>query len=174
MKTKESHLKKLNFWVVALLLILILTLAYGSMAFSQTVSSKSTSVDTGKYETIYGKILDSNTHKPLVFANVVLHNTNIGTVTNSDGDFLIKIPMDSYAGELLISHIGYRNLLLPIEGLSKDECSIELIAATIPIETVTISYGDPRELLLRAIDNIPDNYSTDPVMMKAFYRETIK
>jgi hypothetical protein len=174
MKTKEGHLIKLNFWVVAILFLLILTLAYGSMAFSQTISSKSTLADTNKYETINGKILDSSTKKPLVFANVVLHNTNIGTVTNSDGDFLIKVPSGSYAGELLVSHLGYRNLLIPINGLSKDECRIELIAATIPIEGVTISYGDPRELLLRAIENIPDNYSTDPVMMKAFYRETIK
>jgi hypothetical protein len=47
-------------------------------------------------------------------------------------------------------------------------------ANPIPIEQVTIINRDARELVLSAMENIPDNYSREPVMVTSFYRETIK
>ena len=174
MKTKTSHLKKLNYWLVAFLFIMILSLAYASVALSAVTTEQNSQPDTAKYESYSGKIIDSKTGDPLVFANVMLRGTNIGTVTNSDGEYVIKAPASRGPDELEITHIGYKSLILKIADLKamKDEISLE--PATVPIAAVTVSYGNPEELLRMAIKRIPENYSAHPVMMKAFYRETIK
>ena len=174
MKTNDSHSSKLNFWLVAFLFVMILSLAYASVVFSASTSKETTAADTLSYQSYSGKIVDSQTKKPVVFANVVLKGTNMGTVTNGDGDFLIKAPSGWQVEELEITHLGYQNRVMSLAELSEDENRIEISAVTIPIESVTVSYGDPYELIIKAIEKIPENYSSDPVMLKAFYRETIK
>ncbi|MQY79513.1 MAG: hypothetical protein GH151_10020 [Bacteroidetes bacterium] len=165
MKTKTSKKRKGNPLIIAFLFMLLLSLAYASVAYSQ---------DPLSYKSYTGKILDSKSRKPIVFANVVLKGTNIGTVTNADGEFLIKVPADRNVEELEITHIGYWSTTIELAELKENGKEIMLVSSAIPIEEVTVSYGDPEELLLRAIENIPENYSAEPVMLKAFYRETIK
>ena len=41
--------------------------------------------------TFKGKVVDSETGTPLVFASVAVKETNVATVTNIDGEFQIKI-----------------------------------------------------------------------------------
>jgi len=165
MKTKTSQKRKGNPLIIAFLFVLLLSLAYASAAYSQ---------DPRSYKSYTGKILDSKSRKPIVFANVVLKGTNIGTVTNADGEFLIKVPADWNIEELEITHIGYWSATIELAELKENGKEIMLAASAVPIEEVTVLYGDPEELLRRAIENIPENYSAEPVMLKAFYRETVK
>ena len=166
MKTKSSHKQFGNPLIIAFLFVLLLSLAFASVSFAAP--------DTLAYEPYTGKILDKETKKPVVFANVILKGTTIGTVTNADGEFLIKAPANSDIQVLEITHIGYETKLVRLPDLADNTNSILLSSVTVPIEAVTVSYGDPVQLLLSAINNIPKNYSVDPVMLKAFYRETIK
>lgn len=165
MKTQKSQKLKGNPLLITFLLILILSLAYASVAWAQEGMT---------YKAFSGKILDSQSGKPVVFANVMLKGTNVGTVTNADGEFLIKSPLDWEIEGIEITHLGYQSRIIPLSELNDKDNEIKLEQAAVPIEEVTVSYGDPRELLLRAIDNIPQNYSNQPVMLKAFYRETIQ
>ena len=48
--------------------------------------------DQQTFTTIKGKVVDKETLNALVFASVTLKETNIATVTNIDGEFMIKIP----------------------------------------------------------------------------------
>ena len=45
------------------------------------------------YKEIEGKIIDEDTKSPLIFADLTVSNSNISTVTNGDGEFLLKIPL---------------------------------------------------------------------------------
>ncbi len=174
MKTKSSHKRLGNPLIIAFLFILLLSLAFASVTFAAPMPDEQLMEDSLAYESYTGKILDSETKKPVVFANVILKGTSIGTVSNADGEFLIKAPAKSDIKVLEISHIGYETKLIKLPDLEGDNASIMLSSVTLPIEAVTVSYGDPVDLLLTAINNIPKNYSVDPVMLKAFYRETIK
>jgi len=165
MKTERTKKSWGNPMIIAVLFILLLSLAAASHAFSQEVLS---------YKSYSGKILDDKTSKPIVFANVVLKGTNIGTVTNADGEFIIKAPADWEVEGLEITHLGYESKSLELALLKEKDNQIKLKSAAVAIEEVTVSYGDPEELLRKAIRNIPANYSNQPVMLKAFYRETIK
>ena len=174
MKTVSSHKRFGNPLIIALFFILLLSLAFASVTFASPMPDEQLMEDSLSYKSYTGKILDKETSKPVVFANVVLQGTSIGTVTNADGEFLIKAPANSDIQVIEITHLGYETKLIKLPELEGDNTSIMLASVTVPIEGVTVSYGNPVELLLKAIDNIPQNYSEDPVMLKAFYRETIK
>ena len=174
MKTESTHRRFGNPLIIAFLFILLLSLAFASVTFAVALPDEQSVEDTLAYKSYTGKILDSETKKPVVFANVILKGTSIGTVTNADGDFLIKAPANSDIRVLEISHIGYATKHINLADLDGDNASIMISSMTVPIEAVTVSYGNPVELLLKAINNIPENYSVNPVMLKAFYRETIQ
>jgi len=60
--------------------------------------------------TIKGKLQDTETKAPLVGANVTVMNTNLGAVTDLEGDFVIlNVPVGSYA--LRFSYLGYETIV---------------------------------------------------------------
>ena len=63
--------------------------------------------DSLKIKSYSGKVIDKKTGEPVVFASVFISETRTGTVTNSDGDFIIKVPVQSIAKQIGITHIGY-------------------------------------------------------------------
>ncbi|CAM1370421.1 CarboxypepD_reg-like domain-containing protein [Tenacibaculum sediminilitoris] len=66
---------------------------------------------------IKGNIL-SETNKPLVGASVYFNNTTIGTITNSKGEFELKIKEGNYT--LIISFLGYKTKQLLITPQNND------------------------------------------------------
>ena len=130
--------------------------------------------DSTAYQSFQGKVVELKTGKPIVFASIFLAGTNIGTVSNSDGEFLIKIPMFLENKTIGFSSIGYKNLEIPVDQLNPEGNLIELALNPIQIEEVTIINQEARDLLAMALQSIPENFSNDPVMMTSFYRKTIK
>jgi hypothetical protein len=135
---------------------------------------KRTKNDTTSYTEILGKIVDNKTADPVVFATVVVQGTSIATVSNTDGEFVLKVPKDKETGNVLITHLGYLNSELPISSLNGGKNHIKLQAVTIPIDEVVIRNIDPQELLRTALSKVKENYSPSAEMQTSFYRETIK
>ncbi len=130
--------------------------------------------DTLMYKAYQGKVIDANTKKPVVFANVYLDGTSIGTVTNSEGEFLLKIPKSVKKDILGVAYLGYKNELIPLKNLASENNVISLESSPIPIEEVIIRTSDPVRLIMTAIRNIKNNYPNEPEQQIGFYRETIK
>ncbi len=126
------------------------------------------------YSVFRGVVLDSTDRHPLVFASVFVEGTNIGTVTNSDGKFLIKIPGKYKNNRLGISMMGYKTRYLSPEHPVFVKNKILLKPASINIKEVVIRDMDPLHLLKAARDKVPENFSCSPMMMTGFYREWIK
>jgi hypothetical protein len=129
--------------------------------------------DTTSYTTITAKIIDQNTKEPIVFASVFKTNTSIGTVTNSDGEFILKIPGKNPEGTISITHLGYKNKDVKIEELS-DNSEIMLESYSIPIEELIVRNLSPEAILVEALNKKRENYNLEPEMQTGFYRETIK
>ncbi len=126
--------------------------------------------------TIRGKVIDGSTRSPLVFASVSVKESNVGIVTNIDGEFTLKLDNSAGYKNLVFSYLGYKNKTVAISDL-KDNGSknvIALEAAPIPIREIIVKPVNPYSIVAQAIDNIPKNYETVPNLMTAFYRETIK
>lgn len=130
--------------------------------------------DTTNFIEISGKIVDSETQKPIVFATVFVTGTSVATVTNTDGEFIIKVPVSKQSGSVSITHLGYENKSIPVPQLLNNQGEIMLKTVTMPIDEVVVRSIDPVGLLLTALEKVHENYSINPEMQTSFYRETIK
>jgi hypothetical protein len=94
-------------------LILFSALFSGAALFAAGQPVKSLSGQPGGV--LSGIVRDSAGGKPLAGVSVFLNNTSRGTVTRSDGSFLLpNIPKGAY--ELIISAIGYQTTVIGIDG----------------------------------------------------------
>lgn len=71
---------------------------------------------------ITGKITDTF-KEPLIGVNVILKGSNIGTISDIEGHFSLKVPEGK--GEIQFSYIGYRNLSVPIGGKTVINVTLE-------------------------------------------------
>jgi len=126
-----------------------------------------------RYYFISGKVVDSKKSFPLPYATISLLNKPIGTITNDDGEFLLKLHPKHIIDTLVISNLGYAryfttgNLLL-------DQDIISLEPVSIRLREVSVSVITPLRLLERIRENLHSNYSEHSWLMEAFYRETVK
>jgi len=67
---------------------------------------------------IIGK-LTGQKDNPIVFANIIIDNTQLGTISNKDGIFEIRIPEKCNSSALIISSIGYKTKKLNVKYLQK-------------------------------------------------------
>ncbi len=123
-----------------------------------------------------GKVVDSETGNALVFASVAVKETNVATITNIDGEFLIKITETQTSRNLEVTYLGYKNKVVPLTELRVDgyKNMIELTPAPIPIREIIVKPIDPEAIVKNAISKIGKNYVDEPNLMTAFYRETIR
>jgi hypothetical protein len=69
-----------------------------------------------------GRVVEKN-QAPVPFANVYLNNTRIGTSTDVNGKFYLKIPANIQKFDLIVSFIGYKNYR---KSMSKTEIKTDL------------------------------------------------
>ncbi len=58
---------------------------------------------------VKGKVVDMS-NMPVPFANIYVNNTSIGTATNQNGTFALKIPISLQKIEIIVSFVGYQTL----------------------------------------------------------------
>ena len=72
--------------------------------------------DDKGYITISGVVKDRLSRQALPYVNISVINQETATVTNSDGEFTLKIPKTDSQIEILISQIGYHSSRIKIYG----------------------------------------------------------
>ena len=83
-----NAMKKLNNLSVVTALMLII---FSAQAVFAGPSGEKRKGGPQEILIIRGKVVDKETRLPLVFASVIVKETNVATVTNIDGEFIIKI-----------------------------------------------------------------------------------
>jgi hypothetical protein len=157
-------------------IVLVVVLSAQSANGETSGKAKSRKDQQNIFTTYRGRVVDSESAQPLIFATVTVQETNIATVTNIDGEFIIKVPIENKSKGLEFSYIGYNNLVVPFSDLRDNgfRNTVKLSAARITLQEITIRPISPEEIVETVIKSIPVNYTTDPNLMTAFYRETIK
>jgi len=131
----------------------------------------------GKSFTEYkGIIEDEQSGDELLFADINILGTNINTITNNEGEFLIKIPNALESPKLKISHLGFKDKVISLkEFIALQKPIIKLEPEVTELTTVNIHTIKNAEALVKAmLSRKGNNYSTNQNIMTAFYRETIK
>lgn len=122
-----------------------------------------------------GKVIDSQTKKVIESASLSIEGSNIGTISNSDGEFVLKVPENYSNSRLIISFLGYETKVVEISDLSVNNIKIELRAAATQLQPVNISaFKDAENLVRMVFKDKNKNVLKAPLYMTAFYRETIK
>ncbi len=120
-----------------------------------------------------GKVVDNSNHKPLDYVSVSLLNRPVGTITNSDGDFILKLSPEYRHDTIIISHVGYARQKKAISGFVGEEV-INLQSISIRIREIKVKAVSVEEILANFRRDIPSNYSEENQLFTGFYRETVR
>jgi hypothetical protein len=130
--------------------------------------------DSSSFKQFKGSILDSKTRNELIFASISVSGTTISTISNSEGKFSIKIPVEKQNSNLVISYLGYKNKVIPIKDLKPEKNILVLEPSNTILEEVVVKVLDAKNIFLAVLKNRSQNYGVDPIQMTGFYRETIR
>ncbi len=122
---------------------------------------------------IKGTIIDINTKKALSYANVSVFGKSTGTVSNEQGQFVLKLDKDNLMDKIVVSFIGYRNAFIPINQLSYSKNIIYLKEDNFQIQEVVFVMSNAELIIREALDKIDENYYNDPYYITSFYREMV-
>jgi len=108
--------------------VLVLSLACCTISFGQMV--------------LKGRIIASDTHKPVIAANVFLSNTSVGTISDDKGEFVIhRFPEGRF--DMVISFIGYETYHVTVQSNQlPDQLEILLQPKTEELQEVTVESYD--------------------------------
>ncbi|OKS87807.1 carboxypeptidase-like regulatory domain-containing protein [Mucilaginibacter polytrichastri] len=100
-------------------------------------------ITNAQAQQISGSVKDANTNEPIAFVSIAVKGSNIGTVTNEQGEFSIST---SLPATLVISHLSYE--LKEIAVSSGQLLVISLKPQTIQLPEVTV--GNPALAIMRS------------------------
>ena len=93
----------------------------------------------GLGQIVEGKIMDHSTKRTLAYVNIGILNSPIGTISNEDGTFSIRIPPTHTGDSLIFSMLGYERQVIQVRLLpDKSDLTIYLKEKPTTLETVTI------------------------------------
>lgn len=130
--------------------------------------------DTIGFNSYKGIIVEGNTKKPLEFASLNVNGTNISTVSNSKGEFLLKVPKKFRNKSVTVSFLGYTSKVLNLSEFNKAINIIQLETYIEELSEISIAVKDAPTLIKEVLKRRTQNYSSDHLEMTAFYREAIK
>ena len=122
-----------------------------------------------------GVVKDAQSRKRLPNVNVFIPGRDVGTMSNDDGTFVLKVTREATAGELAFSCLGYAGRRLSISEWSGSQHAVNvyLVPESRLLSEVTVYGGDAKELVYEALARVGANYPLQPQMLQMFYRETI-
>ncbi len=135
-------------WILSLALLLDLAFTSVNLTYAQ------------QNKVVSGKVVDSS-GTPLPGVTVHLKGSNIGTITDSGGEYRVsEVPAD---GVLVYSFVGMRTQEIPVG--SKTSINVELEEESIGLEeVVTIGYGSVKKKdLLGAVSTVKEDALTERV-----------
>lgn len=152
-------------------LVLFFVIIFG---YLQTINITVAQQIDQDYSEFSGLVIDSKSNKSLEFATIIVNNTNISTITNLDGAFLLKVPVTDLDKSVTISYLGYNNRIIKLKDFSSSKMEIKMEESYVTLPNVRLVSGDPKEILKKVLKNREKNYPKKPLIMNGFYRESIK
>jgi len=122
---------------------------------------------------IQGVIIDKLSKDPLSFASVCVFQKANGTISNSVGKFILKLPINSTDSLIDVSYLGYvpERVTVPLDTAT---LVIQLTRSSEIIKEVIIKHEDGLPYIKKAIESKVSNYDNYPCIMTGFYRESTK
>lgn len=117
---------------------------------------------------VKGKVRDAETGRALESVHVSVPGRHHATVTNADGEFILK--SDRRIEAVQFSYLGYKSRWVA----ASPELKVSLVRESISLPEASIISGDPEAILSAALARVPDTYCPQPELLECFYRETVQ
>ena len=150
---------------LGLLLTILLIASYAPLQAQEETPNEN-------YVTVSGVIKDKQSKKKLEYVNISIPGTTIGTVTNEDGEFALKVKESLHAKKIAISHLGYVSNQIELTGNDISGLTVWMTPHSNLLEEVIVRARDPRYIVESAMQKISANYNPKPSLLTGFYRET--
>jgi hypothetical protein len=121
-----------------------------------------------------GKVIDRDGKIALPYSSIFVLRKNIGTVSNNDGEFVLKVPESMKHDTIVVSCLGYHQYMQPISEIIDTSYTISLEAKSALLKEIKVTVINPQDIINKMLDKIPLNYSSDVEIMTSFYREVLK
>lgn len=151
--------------LIRMLLCLVFYMSAGSIRLMADDSSPRTVID--------GVVIDNESKKVMEGVSITIPGTNIGTVTNAEGVFSLKLPPTWKYSKIRAEHIGYTASVTSLRG-SDTRLTIRMSPSSKMLREFVVRTGKPDEIVAEALERIPENYPEDRNLFTAFYRETVR
>ena len=131
--------------------------------------------DDESYFTISGVVRDKSSKKKLEYVNISVPGSNISSITNEEGVFVLKIKNSVPAKEIEFSRLGYFSARIPVDGNDCLDQTFYLAPNEKQLKEIIVeSWKDPSDLVREALGRVAYNYSNKPNLSTGFYRETVQ
>ena len=120
--------------------------------------------------TLSGRVMDAKTHKAMPHVSVT--DRNVGTVTNEMGEFVLKLP--KAPATVTFSCLGYKTQQLSAAAMNGVRVEVRMEPSSVMLDEIVVRCADAKEIVLRAMEKIYDNYPSEPNLLRGFYRETVE
>jgi len=125
---------------------------------------------------IEGTLLDAATNQPVAWASIAIVGVAMGTITNEDGNFELKIPSTYRNDSVSISCVGYERLLIAISDYAgKSGLVFKIKPKNFQIQEINVTAESLIEqtILKTAIDKLLNNYIQQAFHYDVYYRNQI-
>ena len=107
---------------------------------------------------ITGVVKNKDSRRKLENVNISVVGSNVGTVTNADGTFSLKVTEAEICRGLEVSHIGYLSTRLSAEEVGKgNNLTVWMIPAPNMLNEIVVFVNNTRAIVEKAIKKITLN-----------------
>lgn len=122
---------------------------------------------------IEGAVIDHENHDRLPYASISIMGETLGTITNIDGVFALKIPNEYKSDTVVVSCMGYARKYFMLDTLQQKNLQLALQPIKIHLKEIKVYAANPLMILDSMVYNIRSNYPTETMLMTSFYREVL-
>ena len=117
---------------------------------------------------VRGRVKDAETGRALESVHVSVPGRHHATVTNADGEFVLK--SDRRIDAVQFSYLGYKSQWVT----ASPELKIRMVRESLSLPEASIISGEPADIVRAALSRVPETYCPNPELLECFYRETVQ
>jgi len=126
-----------------------------------------------QYLEVKGHMYDSETMVPLEDGHIYVDGTKIGTISDDEGNFHLKIPDTYNKGKLKASYVGYTTFEKDLNSIEDPFLMVSMSPSITVLPELVFIYEEPYAIR-HAIAQAREDYENEEALVADFYSELFK